>query len=127
MDRIREHGEVCPGFISEPERCLRMVYDNHLQAGHWPRTALMDRAMVLTPRRRSFRVWVCPNHLDGLTGVQQWGAWAPHGVNVGQGSLKRRRARGLAGPVEEPPRAQRPPTDRLPRLAALRMSPEREV
>jgi hypothetical protein len=73
MDRIPEAGDPCPGFIVEPGRCWQNVYSLQLQATHCP------EAPAWTGRWRSPRgdrwwiVWACPDHLEGLTGLRQFG------------------------------------------------------
>ena len=54
--RMPQPGDPCPGFISEPGRCWQMVYDHNLQA------------------RRPLVAGVGPpDHLDGLTGLREFG------------------------------------------------------
>ena len=70
-------GDVTPGLISEAGRCWAMVYDHNLQATH------CDERPAWTGRWRSprgdrwFIVWACPDHLDGLTGLREFGRRRP--------------------------------------------------
>ena len=70
-------GDVTPGLISEAGRCWAMVYDHNLQATH------CDERPAWTWRWRSprgdrwFIVWACPDHLDGLTGLREFGRRRP--------------------------------------------------
>ena len=70
---MRLPGEVSPGFIAEAGRCWRMVYDHNIQATH------CDEPPPWTGRWRSprgdrwFHVWACPDHLEGLTGLREFG------------------------------------------------------
>jgi diadenosine tetraphosphatase ApaH/serine/threonine PP2A family protein phosphatase len=67
-------GDRHPGFTAEPGECWQMIYDKQPQADQLPRGALMDRALVLTPWRPLVAgVWSCPHHLDGLTGLREFG------------------------------------------------------
>ena len=64
----------CPGFMAEPDRCWRMVYSPQLQATHCRETPTYT-GRWFSPRGDSwFRVWACPDHLEGLTGLRQFGA-----------------------------------------------------
>jgi hypothetical protein len=73
MARMPTPGEPCPGFMSEAGRCWRMLYDRNLQATHCTeRTSCTGR--WFSPRGdRWWLVWACPDHLEGLTGLRQFG------------------------------------------------------
>ncbi len=68
-----ESGDVSPGFIAEAGRYWRMVYDHNFQATD------CAEAPAWTGRWRSPRgdrwwvVWACPDHLEGLTGLREFG------------------------------------------------------
>jgi hypothetical protein len=70
-------GDVSPGFIAEAGRCWAMVYDHNLQATH------CDERPAWTGRWRSpkgdrwWQVWACPDHLEGLTGLREFGRRRP--------------------------------------------------
>ena len=65
-------GDVHPGFICEPGRCWRLVNTSQLQTD-------CAEQPTWTGRWRSPRgdgwwvVWACPDHLDGLTGLREFG------------------------------------------------------
>jgi hypothetical protein len=66
-------GDVSPGFLAEPGRCWRMVYDHNLQSTHC-REAPTWTGRWFTPKGdRWFRVWSCPQQVEGLTGLRQFG------------------------------------------------------
>ena len=66
-------GDPCPGFMAEAGRCWRMVYDHNLQATHC-REAPSWTGRWFSPRGdRWWRVWACPDHLEGLTGLREIG------------------------------------------------------
>jgi hypothetical protein len=49
------------------------VYDHNLQATHY-QEVLSWTARWRSPRGdRWWRVWACPDHLDGLTGLREFG------------------------------------------------------
>ena len=59
-------------FTVQPGKCWAMVHDCQGRRP-LPRDAFVDRALV-QPRRRSWwRVWSYPEHLDGLTGLREFG------------------------------------------------------
>ena len=73
MSPMPEPGDPCPGFIAEPGRCWQMVYSRQMQATHC-RESPQGRGAGSSPKGdRWFRVWACPDHLDGLTGLRQFG------------------------------------------------------
>ena len=70
-----EPGEPCPGFIAEAGRCWRMVYSQQMQATHCGQTPTYTGRWFSPRGDRWFRVWACPGHLEGLTGLRQFGQW----------------------------------------------------
>ena len=74
VDRMPEPGDPCPGFIVQPERCWQMIYDKQLQANHCPEPPSWTGRWFTPKGDRWFRVWACPDHLDGLTGLRQFGS-----------------------------------------------------
>ena len=73
MSPMPEPGEPCPGFVAEPGRCWRMVYSRQLQATHCRAVPLWTGRWFSPRGDRWFRVWACSNHLDGLTGLREFG------------------------------------------------------
>lgn len=67
-------GEVCPGFVTQPDRCWRMVYDGCLQAAHCTAAPAWSGRWFAPSGARWWRVWACPDHLDGLTGLRAFAA-----------------------------------------------------
>ena len=72
VDRMPEPGDVSPGFIAEAGRCWRMLYDKQLQATHCDERPRWTGRWFSPRGNRWFRVWACPDHLDGLTGLRQY-------------------------------------------------------
>jgi hypothetical protein len=61
-------------FIVEPNACWRIVHDRQGQATH----CLAEPTYTgrwYSPRNDGtyWRVWSCPAHLDGLTGIREFG------------------------------------------------------
>ncbi len=67
-------GDRSPGFIAEPGRCWALTYDRNLQSTHCREEPTLT-GRWFSPRGDStwWRVWACPGHLDGLTGIRQFG------------------------------------------------------
>jgi len=74
VDPMPQPGEPCPGFVAGPGRCWRMLYSGQaVEEGCHERPAWTGR--WFSPRGdRWFRVWACLDHLDGLTGLRQFGS-----------------------------------------------------
>ena len=68
-----EPGDPCPGFIAVAGRCWRMVYSKQLQATHYRGTPSWTGRWLSPRGDRRFRVWACADHLEGLTGLRQFG------------------------------------------------------
>src|SRR5581483_6063163 len=64
-------GDPCPGFIAQPDRCWRMVYDHNLQAAHC-RGQVEWHGRWFSPKGdRWWRVAACERHIQGLTGLRR--------------------------------------------------------
>ena len=73
MERMPEPGDPCPGFIVEPGRCWQNVYSSQLQATHCPEAPAWTGRWRSPRGDRWWQVWACPEHLDGLTGLREFG------------------------------------------------------
>ena len=58
--------------MAEPGR-WRLVYDHNLQSTHCVEPPAFTGRWFSPRRDRWQRVWSCPDHLDGLTGVREFG------------------------------------------------------
>jgi hypothetical protein len=69
-----EPGDRHPGFIAEPGECWALVHSKQLQATHF-REEPIYTGRWYSPRDDGtyWRVWSCPDHLDGLTGIREFG------------------------------------------------------
>jgi hypothetical protein len=72
-DGMPSPGDPCPGFMADTNRCWRMVYDHNLQATHCRETPTWTGRWHSPKGDRWWRVWSCPEHLDGLTGLRESG------------------------------------------------------
>ena len=72
MSPVPEPGDPCPGFIAQPGRCRQVMYSRQLQATHCHET-ILDGRWFGPKGDRWFRLWACPEHLDGLTGLREFG------------------------------------------------------
>ena len=66
-------GDRCPGFIVDHTRCWAMVYSRQLQATHCAEPRSWTGRWFSPDGSRWWRVWACPDHLDGLTGLREFG------------------------------------------------------
>jgi hypothetical protein len=66
-------GDPSPGFMAEPGRWWRMVNSKQLQATHCAGTPSWTGRWLSPRGDRWFRVWACPDHLEGLTGLREFG------------------------------------------------------
>lgn len=57
---------------AEPSRCWQMVYSRQMQATHCTEVPSYT-GRWFSPRGDRFRVWACPDHLEGLTGLREFG------------------------------------------------------
>lgn len=64
-------GDVCPGFIAEPDRCWRMVYSEQLQASHCRGAVEWHGRWSAPSGKRWWRVAACAAHTEGLTGLRR--------------------------------------------------------
>jgi hypothetical protein len=75
VDRIPAHGDpYAQAFIVEPMQCWRMVHDRQGQAGHCPEPPSWTGRLFSRQGERWWRVWSCRDHLEGLTGLREFGA-----------------------------------------------------
>lgn len=71
MDQPRDR---CPGFTAQPNRCWAMVYDHNFQATYCrEETTWTGRWFSPKGDGKWWRVWSCPDHLAGLTGLREFG------------------------------------------------------
>ena len=68
-------------FIVEPMKCWRIVHDDKLQAGHCPEPPSWTGRWFPPRVDRWFRVWACPEHLEGLTGLREFGRRRRGGIS----------------------------------------------
>ena len=73
VERMPQPGERHPGFTAEAMRCWALVYDDTLQADHCDERPSWTGRWFSPAGERWWRVWSCPDHLDGLTGLQRFG------------------------------------------------------
>jgi hypothetical protein len=73
VDPMPQPGDACPGFIAEAGRCWQNVYDRNLQATHCPEAPTATGRWFSPKGDRWFPVWACPEHLEGLTGLREFG------------------------------------------------------
>ena len=73
VDDFPKPGDPCPGFMAEPDRCWRMVYSQQLQTTHCREKPTYTGRWFSPKGDRWFRVWACPYHLEGVTGLRQFG------------------------------------------------------
>ena len=66
-------GDRHPGFIVEPMRCWAMVCSRQLQAAHCYETPTWTGRWFAPSGDRWWRVSACPDHLEGLTGLREFG------------------------------------------------------
>jgi len=73
VDPMPEPGDACPGFIAEAGRGWQNVYSSQLQATHCVETPRWTGRWRSPRGDRWFQVWACPDHLEGLTGLREFG------------------------------------------------------
>jgi hypothetical protein len=64
-------------FVAEVGRCWRMIYDIRLQAQHCAEPPTWTGRWYAPSGDRWFRVWSCAEHIDGLTGLREFGRRSP--------------------------------------------------
>jgi hypothetical protein len=68
-----EPGDPYPrAFVAEVGECWRVVHDYQVQASHRPEAPLWTGRWFAPSGDRWCRVWACPAHLKGLTGLPQF-------------------------------------------------------
>jgi hypothetical protein len=60
-------------FTVEPGRCWAMIHDRQGQATHCPEAPSWTGRWFSPNGDRWWRVWSCPDHLEGLTGLREFG------------------------------------------------------
>ena len=74
VDRMPEPGDpYANAFVSEPMQCWRMIHDRQGQADHCHETPFWTGRWFSPSGDRWWRVWACPDHLEGLTGLREFG------------------------------------------------------
>jgi hypothetical protein len=68
-----EPGDRHAGFLVEPMRCWALVYDRTMQADHCAEPPNWTGRWFSPAGDRWWRVWPCPGHTDGLTGLWEFG------------------------------------------------------
>ena len=75
MDRMPQPGDrYAQAFIEQPGQCWAFVHDRQGQATHCSETPSWTGRWFAPSGKRWWRVWSCEAHLDGLTGLRQFGA-----------------------------------------------------
>jgi hypothetical protein len=62
-------------FVSEPMQCWRMIHSRQGQATHCVQRASWTGRWFSPSGDQWWRVWACPDHLDGLTGLREFGVF----------------------------------------------------
>ena len=73
MSPMPASGDPCPGFVAQPDQGWRMVYSRQMQATHCRETPSWTGRWFSPRGDRWFHVWACPDHLDRLTGLREFG------------------------------------------------------
>jgi hypothetical protein len=73
-----EPGDRHPAFIVEPMKCWAMIYDVTMQADRCPERPNWTGRWFGPKGDRWWRVWTCRDHLEGLTGLPEFGQRASH-------------------------------------------------
>ena len=74
MSPMPHPGDRHPGFVAQAGECWALVNSKQLQATHC-REEPTYTGRWYSPKDdgRWWRVWSCPDHLDGLTGIREFG------------------------------------------------------
>ena len=72
MIRTSTSGRIA-AFIAEPMECWRMIHDRQGQAAHCPEEPSWTGRWFAPSGKQWWRVWACPDHLEGLTGLREFG------------------------------------------------------
>ena len=62
-----------PGFFVEPSRCWAFVYDHNLPGTHCREAPSFTGRWHSPTGDQWRRVLTCPDHIDGLTAVREFG------------------------------------------------------
>lgn len=63
-------------FIVEPGECWRMFRDRQEQEAHCAQAPAYTGRWLAPSGKQWWRVWSCERHLDGLTGIREFGPTA---------------------------------------------------
>jgi len=74
VEPIPQPGQPCPGFVAKSGQGWRMLYSGQLQATHCHQRPAWTGRWFSPRGDRWFRVRACPDHLNGLTGLRQFGS-----------------------------------------------------
>ncbi len=64
MGSIPLPGDLAPGFVAEPGRCWRMIYNTTIQGDHCPEPVAWRG--LFRNGGKSWNVWACDGHTDEL-------------------------------------------------------------
>jgi len=73
VEPLPRPGDRSPGFMAEPGRCWALVYSRQLQSTHCQEAPAYTGRWFTPKGDKWFRVWACHEHLEGLTGIRQFG------------------------------------------------------
>ena len=73
LDLPQPGDRYAQAFTVEPGQCWAMVHDHQGQATHCSETPSWTGRWFSPRGDRWWRVWACPDHLDGLTGLREFG------------------------------------------------------
>lgn len=76
-DTVPRPGDRHPGFVVDVGHCWAMVYDGTMQADHCAEPPSWTGRWFSPWGDRWWRVWACPDHLEGLTGLREFGRRRP--------------------------------------------------
>jgi hypothetical protein len=60
-------------FVAEVGQCWRMIHDRQGQATHCRDVPTWTGRWFALSGERWWRVWACPAHIEGLTGLREFG------------------------------------------------------
>jgi hypothetical protein len=73
MSPMPAPGDPCLGFMSEPGRCWRTICSHQLQTTHCHEKPSSTGRWFSPKGDRWWRVWSCADHIEGLTGLREFG------------------------------------------------------
>jgi hypothetical protein len=74
MDGMPQPGKrYAQAFTVEPGQCWAMLHDRQGQATHCAETPSWTGRWFSPRGDRWWRVWSCPDHIEGLTGLREFG------------------------------------------------------